>query len=142
MKPKKTTPKKRESLTIFPLRPRSFYRLYFLEVRTHDLVQDLSIETRRAKDGCPCRLLKLRQTRTQIVQMKEFLPWLVRWAFNANTRYFLPAFAALNGAVQNVFSSPYSISIHLFLSPSMLGRQSCRVACLLVFVSDRDSLFL
>ncbi len=37
-----------------------------------------------------------------------------------------------------IFSSPYTISIPLAPSPSMLGRQSCWVACLLVCVSGID----
>ncbi len=75
---------------------------------------------------------------TQRVQMKGVLPWLFRWACAAGTRDFCPALAALIGPVQNIFSSPYTISMPLSLSPSKLGRQLCWVACLLVSVSGAD----
>jgi hypothetical protein len=40
--------------------------------------------------------------------------------------------------VQHIFfNSPYAISMHLFPSPGMLGRQSCWVACLLLCVSEQ-----
>ncbi len=41
---------------------------------------------------------------------------------------------------KNIFSSPYTIAIYVSPSPSNLGRQSCRAACLWIFVSDWDSL--
>jgi hypothetical protein len=41
---------------------------------------------------------------------------------------FCPVLAALVGPVQNIFSSPCTISIHLSPSSNKLGRQSCRVA--------------
>ncbi len=66
--------------------------------------------------------------RVQIVLL--VLPWLVRWACCAGTRDFCPALAALVGPVQNIFSSPYTISMPLSLLPNKLGRQTCRVACL------------
>jgi hypothetical protein len=69
--------------------------------------------------------LKLRQMGTQRVQMKGVL--------RAGTRGFCPALAVLVGPVQNLFFSLYTISIHLSPSPSKLGRQSCRVACLFLF---------
>ncbi len=43
--------------------------------------------------------------------------------------------AALAGPVQNIFSSPYTISMPMSPSPSKLGRQPCWVASLLVCVS-------
>ncbi len=66
--------------------------------------------------------------------MRGVLPWLVRWAWCAGTRDFCPALAALVGPVQNIFSSLYTISIHLSPLPSKLGRQPC---CLLVRVSGQ-----
>jgi hypothetical protein len=63
------------------------------------------------------------------------LSWLVRWACHAGTRDFCLALAALVGPVQIFFPSPYIISIHLTPSPSKLSRQSCGVACLLMYVS-------
>jgi hypothetical protein len=58
----------------------------------------------------------------QRVQMKGVLPWLVRWACCAGTRNFCPALAALVGPVQNIFSSPYAISINLSSSPQQAGQ--------------------
>ncbi len=58
---------------------------------------------------------------TQRVQIKAVLPMLVRWACRAN---FCPALAALVGPVQNIFSSLYTILIHLSPSPSMLRAAS------------------
>jgi hypothetical protein len=49
-----------------------------------------------------------------------------------STRYFCSALAALVGPVQNIFSSPCTISILLSPSPSKMGRQPCWVACLSV----------
>jgi hypothetical protein len=57
--------------------------------------------------------------------MKGVLPWLVRWAYCANTRDFCPAMAAQIGTVKKDFSSPYTISIHL--SPSHSNRAGSRV---------------
>jgi hypothetical protein len=87
------------------------------------------------RDG-PCWLLKLRWMSTHRVHRKGLLPWLVNWACcHAGTRDFCSALAALVSPVQNIFSSPYDVSIPLFLSPSKLGGQSCCVACLLVCIS-------
>jgi len=55
---------------------------------------------------------------TQRVQMKGVLPWLVGWACHSGTRDFCPALTALIGSVQNIFSSPYTISIHLSYHPA------------------------
>ncbi len=41
---------------------------------------------------------------------------------------------------ENIFSSPYSISIHLSPSPSNLGRQSCRAACLCILQMDEGTI--
>jgi len=83
--------------------------------------------------GDPCWLLKLRWMGTQRVQMKGVLPWLPGWACRASTRDFCSAWAALVGLIKNYFCSHRSLH-QLFPSPSKLGRQSCRVACLLVCV--------
>ncbi len=61
--------------------------------------------------------------------MKGVLPWLFRCARRAGTSDFCSAMAALFGPVQNIFSSPYTISILLSPSPRKLIRQSCWVAC-------------
>jgi hypothetical protein len=63
--------------------------------------------------------------------MKGAFHWLVP----AVTRDFCPALAALVSHVENIFSSPETISLHLSPSHSKMGRQSCRVACLLISVS-------
>ncbi len=82
---------------------------------------------------------------TQSVQMKgvlSFLSWLVRWACRAGTRDFCSALAAVDGPVQNAFSSPYTISIPLSsspTSPNKVGRQPCWIACFLVCVSGNES---
>jgi hypothetical protein len=59
---------------------------------------------------------------TQRVQMKGVLSWLVRWALRAGTRDFCPALVVLVGPIQNIFSSPYIISIYLSPLPSKLGQ--------------------
>jgi hypothetical protein len=67
--------------------------------------------------------------------MKGVLSWLVRWACRASDRDFCPALAALVGSVQNIFSPPYTILIHLSPLPRKLGRQLCWLASLLLCVS-------
>jgi hypothetical protein len=62
-------------------------------------------------------------------------PFLVGWSCRVRTRDFCSALAALVGPVQNIFSSPYTISIPLSPSPCKLGRKPCWEACLLVCVS-------
>jgi hypothetical protein len=61
---------------------------------------------------------------------------VVRWDFHVGARDFCPALAALVGPVLKIFFfSLYTISIHLSPSPSKLGRQSFRVADLLMHIS-------
>jgi hypothetical protein len=48
---------------------------------------------------------------TQKGQIKEVLPWSVRWACRTGTKDFCFALAALVGLVQNIFSSPSTFSI-------------------------------
>ncbi len=67
--------------------------------------------------------------------MGSFLGWLVGLVVPVQD-FFCSALAALVGPVQKIFYSPYIISIPLSPSPSMLGRQPCWVAFLLVFVSE------
>jgi hypothetical protein len=71
--------------------------------------------------------------------MKAALRWMVRWARRAVRRDFYSALVALVSPVQNIFF-PLRTIFH-FMCPrrlcSNLGRQSCRVACLLICVSDR-----
>jgi hypothetical protein len=55
--------------------------------------------------------------------MKEVLPWLDRWACRAGKIDLCFALAALVSPVQNIFSSPYTISIPFSPSLSKLGRQ-------------------
>jgi hypothetical protein len=63
--------------------------------------------------------------------MKEVLPWLVCSALHAGTRDYCPALAALVDPVQNTFLLTKHYFNSLSSSPSKLGRQSCRVFCLL-----------
>jgi hypothetical protein len=64
---------------------------------------------------------------------ERFLPWLVRWARHANTRDFvLPWLLKSSYNPQHIFSSPHTILLHLSPWPSKLGRQSYRVAFLLI----------
>ncbi len=56
-------------------------------------------------------------------------------ACRAGTRDLSLALPALVGQLQNIFSSPCTISTYLSPSPSKLGRQPCWVACLLLCVS-------
>ncbi len=74
---------------------------------------------------------KLRQMETQGVHMKGVLPLLLSW--RVGTRDFFPDLAALVGPVQNIFTSSYTISIHLSPSLSTPGKQSCHVACLRLY---------
>ncbi len=97
---------------------------------------ELILSPERLERGGPRWPLKLRWMGTQRVQMKEVLPWLVRWACCSGTRDFSSALAALVGTVQNIFSSQYSILVPLSKSPSKMGRQPYWVSCLLVCVSD------
>jgi len=92
---------------------------------------------RETREGCPCWLLKLRQMGAQGVHyIKGILSWLVRWYCRASTRDFCPALAALVSPVHIIF--PRGTLFHLiwaYRPCSKLGRQSCRVACLLICVS-------
>ncbi len=70
----------------------------------------------------PCWLLKLRWIRTQRVQIKGVLPYLVRWARRAGTRDFCSALAALVGPeaefldeIQTKFLIVFLLVIHSHL---------------------------
>jgi hypothetical protein len=63
--------------------------------------------------------------------MKSVFPWLIHWAYRAGTRDFCSALAALVSPAQKFDT----ILLHLSPSPSKVGRQSCRVAYLLISVS-------
>ncbi len=58
--------------------------------------------------------------RTQRVQIKGVLPWLVRWACRNGTRDFCSALAALVGPVQNIFF----LSVHYFNSFVPIAQQA------------------
>jgi hypothetical protein len=93
----------------------------------------------RLERGGPCWLLKLRQMGTQKVHKKgSFLGWFVGLVVLVQ-EIFCPALTALVGPVKNMFF----LTVHYFTSfvliTQKLGRQSCRVACLLIFVSGGDS---
>ncbi len=59
---------------------------------------------------------------TQRVQMRGVIPWFFCWACRAGTSDFCSALAALVGHVQNIISSPYTISI--FCSIAQQARQA------------------
>ncbi len=62
----------------------------------------------------------------------------VAWALRACTRHLsCPGFSSRT-RTKIFFSSPYTISLQLSPLPSKLGRLSCRLACLLKYVSGRD----
>jgi hypothetical protein len=69
----------------------------------------------------------------------SFFGWFVGFCC-AGTRDFCPAFAFLDGPVQNIFllTGHYSISLDIYPLPSKLGRQSCRIAYLLISVSTAN----
>jgi hypothetical protein len=67
--------------------------------------------------------------------MKEVLPWLVYWVRCSGTSDICPDLVALVGTVQYMFYLTVHFSVYLSPSPSKLGRQSCWVACLLIWVS-------
>ncbi len=67
--------------------------------------------------------------------MNGVLPWLVLWACHDSTRVLCPTLSALVGQHKILISSPYTSSLHLSPSPSLLGSQSCQFACLLVCVT-------
>ncbi len=68
----------------------------------------------------------------------SFLGCMVRWAHLGGTRGFYPALAALVRPVQNSFFHTEHYFSSMSTSPSKLGKQLCRVVCLLVCVSDGD----
>ncbi len=70
---------------------------------------------------------------TQRIQIKRVLPLFPGWACHAGTRDF---FVLPGAALVGLLTVPYTISIPLSPTPSKLGRQWCRIACLLVCVSD------
>ncbi len=78
-------------------------------------------------------LFKLRQMWTQRTHMKWVLPWLV--LFLGFLCIFVLRWPLKSAQYKIFFSSPYTISILLAISPSKLGRQSCRVTCLFKCVS-------
>jgi hypothetical protein len=54
--------------------------------------------------------------------MKGVIPWLCRWARCAGTRDFCSALAALVSPVQNILSSPYTISLHFVPTVQQAGQ--------------------
>jgi hypothetical protein len=63
---------------------------------------------------------------TQRVQMKGVLPWLVRWARHAGTKYFCPALAALVGPVGNNFF----LIVHFFNKFIPIAKEAGQVVVL------------
>jgi hypothetical protein len=83
---------------------------------------------------------------THRVDMKEVLPWLVRWACRLDTRYFCSALAALVGPLQNIIFLTVHY-LHSFVpiaqqagQAAVMGRLSLRMClcvhslCSLVFL--------
>ncbi len=81
------------------------------------------IYTRETIEGWP--LLTGEAKANKGVHMNGVFPWLVDWACHASTRDLCPILSAL----------VETISLHLSLSSSKLGRQSCQCACLLICVT-------
>ncbi len=119
---------------LFPLTFLRKYQLFLCERQPTDLGETrggwlrLNVETEANGDS------------GSTYSMKGVLPWLVRWVRGAGTRDFSPALAALVGPVQNIFLSPYTSLLDLSPSYSQLGRQSCRVVCLLICVFGNNVL--
>ncbi len=93
---------------------------------------------KETREGCPGWLLET-EVNGVSKSANERGPSFIHVACRACTRDFCSALAALVGPVQNIFSSPYTISMPLSPSPSKLGRQPCWVACLLVCVCASNS---
>ena len=96
----------------------------------------------RPENGSPGQLLKLpRQRGTRGVHMMiwkgSFTGWFV--GFVLPSKRLLSCLGCSSRPITKyyLFSSPHTISLHLSPSPSKLGRQSCRVACLLIYISGR-----
>ncbi len=87
--------------------------------------------TRETREGLTQVTVETEAMGTLGIQMKS-----VR---RAGTIYFCPAMAAL--VSQYNFLSLYTISVYVSPSPSNLGRQSCRAACLWMCVSGCDCNF-
>ncbi len=97
----------------------------------------------RLERGAPDDLLKLTQMGTQGVHMKGVLPWLVLWArLPVQKIFILPWLLQLAAQYKICFLHRVHYLNHLSPSPSMLGRQSCRVSCLLICVFGLDHLYL
>jgi hypothetical protein len=71
----------------------------------------------------------------EYLHMNGVLPWYGFLGSSCRYERFCPGLAALVDPVQIFCSSLHTFSLHLSLSPSKLGRQSCHVACLLIYVS-------
>ncbi len=90
---------------------------------------------REAREGSPLLTVETEANR-DLVSTYEGGPFFVG-SLGSSCQYkrVCPALAVLVGPVQNIISLPCTISVHLPISPTKLGRQSCRVACLLICVS-------
>ncbi len=68
-----------------------------------------NIVPRETREGWPCLPLKLRWMGTQRVQMKDVLPWLVRWAFMPVQETFILPRLLWSAQYKIFFSAPYTI---------------------------------
>ncbi len=103
-------------------------RGYFIERRRYSPLRcflHAKGSIRETREGWPLLNVETEVNGDSKSTNKGVLPWLVRWACRASTRYICSASAALIGPVD-------TISMLLSPSPSKLGRQPCWVACLLV----------
>ncbi len=80
--------------------------------------------------GGPCWLLKLRQ-----MGYKWKVSWFIHWLVVPVQEIFTMRRACSSQpSTKMFFFPPHTFSLYVFPSPSNLGRQSCRVACLLICV--------
>ncbi len=123
----------------------SLWGCFYLTTNTE--VSYLFISARETREGWPpCWLLKLRGDSSSTSKRDPFIRWFVGLVVPVQeifvlpwlllSKRFLSCLGCFSRPSTNLFSSPYTISLHLSPSPSKLGRQSCHVACLLICVSD------
>ncbi len=67
--------------------------------------------------------------------MKGFRPWLVRWAFRAGTRDFILPWLPFQPRTKYFFPSPHIFILCVPIAQQP-GRQSRRVACLLIWLKS------
>jgi hypothetical protein len=98
-------------------------------------IDSLSVTPREAREGWPLLIVEA-EANGVLRSTNERGPSLVG-SFGSACRYrrFLSCLGCSGQPSTKYFSSRYTISIYMSLSPSNLGRQSCKVACLWMCVS-------